>query len=204
MRVHLILALAVLFSACKASRPMRPSFNKGDLEGHPVIPPEGDPSFPEGDPTIDPVTGEPIVQKDLSLKVVDTRSTMRIGSVDVLINKLKVVTALGDTSEAVKLARQSDQSLGAYDYAQGVLPENKWSLDKMGTWFKVVDQACRDTVLLGKIQKSGGEKEFIENAYGRDMLADETTLLKDLKLTGARRARVICTAILSSGEFVSL
>lgn len=203
MRVHYFLVLAVLFSACKSSRPTRPSFNKNTLESHPDDPPEGDPDFPD-DPEIDPITGKPIVKKDLSLKVVDTRSTMRIGSVDVLINKLKVVTALNDDSEAVKLARKSDQSLGAYDYAQGVLPENKWSLDKMVTWFKVVDQACRDTGLLGKIQQSGGEKEFIENAYGRDILVAETDLLKELKLSGARRARVICTAILSSGEFVSL
>ena len=153
---------------------------------------------------IDPNTGKPIGNRDLSLKVLDSRSTVRILSVEVLVNKLKIVTEFDDSSEAVKLAHQSDQSLGAYDYAQGVLPENKWSSDKMGTWFKVVDQACRNKVLLDKIQKSGGESEFIEKAYGRDIMAAETSLLKDLKLTGDRRARVICTAILSSGEFVSL
>ena len=200
---YYFLVAAYLFSACKSERPARPSSYDNTLISHPTIPSEEIPDS-SNDAEIDPKNGKPEAKKDLSLKVMDSRSTVRIGSVDVLINKLKVVAGLEDSSEAVKLARVSDQSLGAYDYAQGVLPENKWSLDKMGTWFKVIDQACRDKELLDKIQKSGGERDFIENAYGRDIIVAETTLLKDLKLTGARRARVICTAILSSGEFVSL
>lgn len=191
MRSSLFLIALALVSACSQTRPHRPSFGSADAVGVP-----GD-----GGGGNEPGKGGPT---DLSFAVVDSRSMVRISSVEVLINKLKVVTSLDENSEAVKLARKSDQSLGAYDFAQGVLPESKWNLDKMGTWFKVVDQACRDTKLLAQIQKTGGDKEFLENAYGRDILADETAMFKDLKLTGARRARVLCTAVLSSGEFVSL
>lgn len=205
MSIRFLLATAMLSAGCKVPRPDRPSFvNKAPINAESNVTPEDAVKSPSEGPQIDPVTGKPLLKKDLSLNVVDSRSTMRIASVEVLINKLKILTALNEGSEAVKLARKTRQSLGAYDFAKGIHPENKWTSDKMGAWLKVVDEACRDTALLTRIQKTDGDKEFVESAFGRDIFADEATLLSNLKLAGPRRARVICTAILSSGEFVSL
>ncbi|RZA26639.1 MAG: hypothetical protein EOP10_02940 [Proteobacteria bacterium] len=199
-KVYLLVALMVL-SSCRASRPSRPSFDSGP--GATSRPADDDllSGDEESGKVIDPKTGKTV---DISLNIVDGRNTLRISSVEVLINKLKAVAALDEKSPGVELARKTQQSLGAYNFAQGVLPENKWTVDKMGIWFQVIDQVCRDSKLLTKIQAANGEKFFIESAYGRDMIADESAMLKDLKLTGARRARVLCTAVLTSGEFVAL
>lgn len=188
MHSLILLLLLSIVSSCSSSRPTRPSFGSG---GASAVPGGG------GTKNLGGTT-------DLSFSVVDSRSMVRISSAEILINKLKTVTSLDNNSTAVKEALSSRSSLGAYDFAQGVLPESKWTVDKMGTWYKVADQACRDSKLLAKIQEVGGDKEFLEAAYGREIESDEASAFKDIPLTGARRARVICTAILTSGEFVAL
>jgi hypothetical protein len=200
MRSILWIIVLAYSGACSSSRPGRPNYGSGaEANPRPV-----EAKIPSGSVTDRTPDGNAGGTRDIALNVVDTRSTVRMSSADVLINKLKVVAGLDESSAAVVLARKSQLSLGSYNFAQGVLPESHWTIDKMGAWFKVIDQACRDPKLLGRIRAESGEKLFIEAAYGRDIIADETTMLSEMTLTGERRARVLCTAVLSSGEFVAL
>lgn len=195
MLIRLII-LTLLIASCTNSRPSRPQVGGKEGAGKETS---------DGNPT--PGTGTPDPEDEISLNVVDSRSTLRMQSFVVLVNKLKFVTGIVDTSDAIVQANKIAQSLGAYNHAAGVLPENQWTLDKMSSWLQVVDLACRTPALLTKIQAADGDKLFIESAYGRSIIASETALLEDLKtkLTAApRRARVLCTAILTSGEFISL
>lgn len=194
MLIRLII-VTLLLASCTSQRPGRP--HMGGKEG-------ATPGSINGDPK--PVEGTD-ADDELSLSVVDTRGTLRMQSFVVLINKLKVVTGINDSSAAIIQANKISQSLGSYDHAAGVLPENKWTLDKMSSWLQVVDLACRTPALITQIQASGGEKLFLENAYGRSISSAEIAMLDELKTkltTASRRARVLCTAVLTSGEFVSL
>ncbi len=180
-----VLIIAMMLTAC-SSRPGRPHFWGKDGSQY------------------DSAGDSQAAGPDASLHIVDSRSNLRMNSVEVLINKLKFVAGLDEKADAIELARKSFALLGGYDYSQGILPENLWNPDKMSAWYKVVDTVCQDSKLVARLQKSGGEKEFLEAAYGRDQTADEANLLTGLKATGAHRARIVCSIVLSSGEFVSL
>ncbi|RYZ56347.1 MAG: hypothetical protein EOP07_12660 [Proteobacteria bacterium] len=194
MLIRLMIA-TLLLASCTNQRPGRP--HMGGKEG-------ATPGTIDGNPN--PTAGSD-PDDQLTLSVVESRGTVRMQSFVVLINKLKVVTSSSDSSAAIVQANKISQSLGSYDHAAGVLPENIWTLDKMSSWLQIVDLACRTPALLTQIQATGGEKLFIENAYGRSISSAETTMLDDLKTklgSANRRARVLCTAVLSSGEFISL
>lgn len=213
MRLYYILIAAVLFAACKSSRPSRPNFGQGSEDGTPEDPNDfpgeeeeggGSGGGSGGSGGGSGGSGGGSGGTDATLNLITTRSIMRVNSFEILVNKLKFVTAQAEDSDAIKAIRQSAQSLGGYDYAQGIIPENKWNADKMVAWFNGVDLACKKKELTSEIAKADGDKAFLEKAYGRDILPAETAFLKEIKLTGDKRARVICVSILTSGEFISL
>jgi hypothetical protein len=154
-----------------------------------------------------PTDENPLGGNTFDLNFLASRPTLRSVPYIALVNKLKVVSGLNDDSEAVKQAVKVAQSIGSYNHAQGVLPDNNWTIDKMGIWMQVADSACRVDSVLKRIQAAEGDTDFIEAAYGRDLNAADQDMLKDLNaanLDATRRARVLCNVVLLSAEFVSL
>ena len=174
----LALIITLCAAACSSSKPSMPSFS-GSKSG----------------------------DSSAGLDVVSSRSTVRVMSYFNLVHKLSTVTGLGSDSEALKLAQSKSLSLGSYDFGAGVLPENKWTLDKMTSWLQVIDVVCREKSILASIQASGGDEAFLEKAYGRDVSSNDLKIIEFLNsknLAADRRARLLCTSVLGSGEFVSL
>lgn len=189
MPTRLAVVLALALTACHGKAPLRPA-----LKDNPGSPKDKDgiSDLPSG---------------GIPLNFIESRANLRALNYAALVNKLRVVTGLDDNSEALKAAATLSQSLGAYNHAAGVLPDTNWNLDRMSTWMQVADSACRTPAIIKKIEAEGGDKAFIEEAYGRDFNASDSAWLNELNskgLAGPRRARILCTLVLLSAEFVSL
>jgi hypothetical protein len=197
MKEILIFFIITGVASCTLKKPDRLKLGaKSEANySHPVGSNNGNPAGPE-------------IVKPIELDLVTTRSSVRLVSFQALLSKFKYVTGLDDASPAVVQAKKISHSLGDYDFGQGVQPESKWSSDKMSNWFNVVDQACQAPSLLTKIQGTNGGKIFIEMAYGRDINVAEIEMISSLSankdISADRKARMVCTIVLQSAEFLSL
>ncbi len=123
------------------------------------------------------------------------------------LSKVAAVAGLPESDPAFDLLRQNATRLGAYDFANGVVPDHSWTALRLSLWVQSLKPVCASPAMAARfpaLPESLGP--FIEAAYGRAMtdedLADIDAARAGLALTPEQLSRTLCLALLSSAELV--
>lgn len=122
------------------------------------------------------------------------------------VSKLKYVT--GDIDQSLFANIESNRlRLGDYNHSQGVDQELSWSKARMETWIKALEPVCSTKDLQRQFASNTGFQDFLKKAYGRNLSADDLTLINEVNQVNAdssEKFQVLCLVTLSSLEFLAL
>ena len=123
------------------------------------------------------------------------------------LSKVAAVAGLPESDPAFDLLRQNATRLGAYDFANGVVPDSSWTALRLSLWVQSLKPVCASPAVAARfpsLPESLGP--FIEAAYGRPMndedRADVEAARAGLTLTPEQLSRTLCLTLLSSAELV--
>ena len=121
--------------------------------------------------------------------------------------KLSAVVGLPVSDPVFDLLRQNATRLGAYDFANGVVPDTSWTALRISLWVQSLAPVCESPAMLSRFGAlPAGLAPLIEAAYGRPMTeadaADIEAAGQGLALTPDQLTRTLCLSLLASTELV--
>jgi hypothetical protein len=124
------------------------------------------------------------------------------------LSKLEAVTGVPASDPIFAELIANRQSLGDYDYANGIKPDNTWSASKLVQWVVALKPVCSSSAVQQRYPDLPQSlPALIEAAYGRPATAADLAAaqesLEGLTVDADARHQAICLAVLSSLEFLA-
>lgn len=100
-------------------------------------------------------------------------------------------------------------TLGDYDFAAGIAPDNSWTALRITGWVTALKPVCASSLMHQRYPDLPTNlSALIDNAYGRALTAEDTAAVTEslmgLTVTPAERYEALCLGVFSSLEFLSL
>jgi hypothetical protein len=122
------------------------------------------------------------------------------------MSKLRSVVG-SDDATLYKEIEDRKGELGGFDYASGVRQELSWLESRMTSWTKGLRPICTSEIMRSKYSWTGGLRKFFVAAYGREPSGHDLEMVSRVDSQGAsagEKFEILCTAVLSSLEFLTL